>query len=124
MTTLRPYSLEDPTPSSRGDGCTLTSIFSPNWQFSHFRLEDGRISFEVILTAVDRGFQYPIPIYQGKAVEGKEGWYECEVGQDGGNGLPLWPYACRFRYDGDSKNGGGLVLDAQWQCEDLDEVHP
>ncbi|KAH6622647.1 hypothetical protein F5144DRAFT_656109 [Chaetomium tenue] len=131
-TTLRPYALEDPAPSwvstpPRGDGCTLTSIFAPRWQFSAFRLDGGAVSFEIILRAGDIGFQYPIPVYQGAAVEGQEeeGWYACEVGADGGNGLPLWPYQCRFRYEeGAEGKGGTLVLDADWECRDLDRVHP
>ncbi|KAK4152588.1 hypothetical protein C8A00DRAFT_44343 [Chaetomidium leptoderma] len=121
VTTLRPYVLEDPTPASpRGDGCTLTSIFAPRWQFSAFQVNGGQVTFEVILNAPDRGFQYPIPIYQGEKTEGG-GWYKCEVGADGGNGLPLWPYQCEFRYDADTK---GLVLRADWECRDLDGVHP
>ncbi|KAH6848118.1 hypothetical protein B0I37DRAFT_432215 [Chaetomium sp. MPI-CAGE-AT-0009] len=127
-TTLRPYALEDPAPGwaatpPRGDGCTLTSIFDPRWQFSAFRVDGGAVSFEIILVAGDRGFQYPIPVYQGEAVEveGEEGWYECEIGADGGNGLPLWPYRCSFRYEGE---GGGLVVKADWECMDLDREHP
>ncbi|KAK4248889.1 hypothetical protein C7999DRAFT_39887 [Corynascus novoguineensis] len=132
VTTLRPYALEEPIPPTR-DGCTLTSIFNPRWEFSHFQTttsgdetEDdstsGTVSFEVILAAEDRGFQYPIPIYQGEALEGEEeGWYECDIGADGGNGLPLWPYKCSFRYDAE---GQGLELKADWACRDLDRENP
>jgi hypothetical protein len=81
------------------------------------------------LAAEDRGFQYPIPIYQGEPVkgeDGKEGWYECEIGADGGNGLPLWPYKCRFMYEGQTGQGeaGVLGLEAEWECRDLDGAHP
>jgi hypothetical protein len=129
-TTLRPYALEDPAPGwaatpPRGDGCTLTSIFKPQWRFSSFRLDGGVVSFEIILAAGDIGFQYPIPVYQGAAVEGEEGWYQCEVGADGGNGLPLWPYQCKFKYGGGEEGSGGeLVLEADWACKDLDREHP
>jgi hypothetical protein len=129
VTTLRPYALEEPTPSTRGDGCTLTSILNPRWQFSHFGVTAGEVGFEVILAAEDRGFQYPIPIYQGEPVKGdgeEEGWYECEIGADGGNGLPLWPYKCRFKYEGQTGQGeaGVLGLEAEWECRDLDGAHP
>lgn len=84
------------------------------------------MSFEIILAAGDVGFQYPIAVYQGGEVEGEEGWYTCEVGADGGNGLPLWPYQCRFRYEegGEEGKGGALVLEADWACKDLDREHP
>ncbi|KAL2185595.1 hypothetical protein L209DRAFT_452530 [Thermothelomyces heterothallicus CBS 203.75] len=138
VTTLHPYALEDPVVPTR-DGCTLTSIFNPRWQFSHFATtayaddddddDDEKkggsaaaVSFEIILAAEDRGFQYPIPVYQGGEEEGEEeGWYECDIGADGGNGLPLWPYRCSFRYDAD---GQELELKADWACQDLDREHP
>lgn len=130
VVTLPPYALEEPLP--RRDGCTLTSIFNPRWQFSAFRIYDddngdngssaGSVSFEVILQAQDRGFQYPIPIYQGAPVESDdEGWYECDIGADGGNGLPLWPYECTFKY---TRATNELVLDAKWACRDLDLDQP
>lgn len=119
--------LEDPAPSQRGDGCTLTSIFNPRWQFSAFSVVDKAVGFEVILAAEDRGFQYPMPVNQGEPLapeagdEKDAGWFRCDIGADGGNGLPLWPYACSLRYDGESKE---LVMRAQWQCLDLDAGHP
>ncbi|KAK4238832.1 hypothetical protein C8A03DRAFT_14766 [Achaetomium macrosporum] len=124
VVTLPPYSLEDPTPQSRGDGCTLTSIFHPAWQFSDFEVHDANtssasVTFEMILDAENRGFQYPIPIYQGKPLDG--GFYQCDIGADGGNDLPLWPYQCSFKYTADKKE---LVLNADWACQDLDEAHP
>jgi len=61
-----------------------------------------------------------MPISQGKVV-GSGPWYECEIGSDGGNGLPLWPYKCQFKYDAAKKE---LVLDANWECRDLDVRHP
>jgi hypothetical protein len=87
---------------------------------------DGKVGFVVILAAEDVGFQYPMPIYQGDALEGEEGWYACVVGEDGGNGLPLWPYRCSLRYEagGDSGEGGELVMRADWRCVDLDAAHP
>ncbi|KAK4141971.1 uncharacterized protein C8A04DRAFT_30373 [Dichotomopilus funicola] len=134
ITTLPPYVLTDsiPIPPSRGDGCTLTSLFEPGWVFSAFQSvttntttgdseeEKETVSFEMILAAQDIGFQYPIPIYQGEAGD-EEGWWACEIGADGGNGLPLWPYECRFKWDGETK---GLVVDAKWECKDLDLEHP
>jgi hypothetical protein len=90
---------------------------------------DGKVGFEVILAAEDVGFQYPMPIYQGEALEGEEGeegWYACVVGEDGGNGLPLWPYRCSLRYEAGEEGGKGgeLVMRADWRCVDLDAAHP
>jgi hypothetical protein len=121
VVTLPPYSIEEPIPAR--DGCTLSSIFNPRWLFSSFRVDDAdssspAVSFEIILQT-ERGFQYPIPIYQGAALE--SGWYECDIGADGGNGLPLWPYQCSFKYTPASKE---LVLKADWACQDVDPNHP
>lgn len=86
-------------------------------------MTDSRVTFEIILMAEDRGFQYPILVSQGEALtdEGNKGWYACDIGEDGGNGLPLWPYECIFKYD---KEGSGLELRAKWKCTDLDRAHP
>lgn len=113
--------LEDPTPSSRGDGCTLTSILNPRWEFSDFTVINEQVAFEVILMAEDRGFQYPMPIYQGEPLEDEEGWYACVVGEDGENGLPLWPNKCSLRWEGEARE---LVMRAEWECTDLDAAHP
>jgi hypothetical protein len=43
--------LEDPAPSPRGYGCTLTSILNPRWEFSAIAEKDGQGGFEVILAA-------------------------------------------------------------------------
>lgn len=118
VVTMPPYVIEDPAPAR--DGCTVSSIFNPRWVFSGFAIVGGAVSFEVILQT-DRGFQYPIPIYQGEPTKPGPGWYECDIGADGGNGLPLWPYECRFRYTPETKQ---LVLDAKWACQDLDVDHP
>ncbi|KAL2265811.1 hypothetical protein VTJ83DRAFT_6911 [Remersonia thermophila] len=120
---LAPYALEDPVLGA-SDYCTLTSILRPRWTFSHFALvgEQQDVYFEVILEVEDRRFQYPIPVNQGKPAEGekKGGWYECVVGDDGGNGLLLFPYWCQFKYDKESKT---LEVKARWACNDLDRVN-
>lgn len=123
VVTLPPYAIEDPAPAP--DGCTISSLLDPRWSFSAFNIFDANsssstVTFEVILQT-DRGFQYPIPIYQGAPVEGNEGWYECDIGADGGNALPLWPYQCSFKYTAATQE---LVLDADWSCQDLDRDHP
>lgn len=138
VVTLAPYALDDPVPSP-GDGCTLTSLFEPAWTFSSFEVDysdDGStsssnttssgsgspsVSFEIILDAANTGLQYPIPITQGDAVKGSAGWYACDIGPDGGDDLPLWPYRCSFAYAPDTKQ---LQLKADWACRDLDRVHP
>ncbi|KAM7187472.1 hypothetical protein V8F33_011212 [Rhypophila sp. PSN 637] len=124
LTILAPFVIEDPIPQR--DGCTLTSIFNPKWSFSQFSVtttpagkED--IFFNIILAAENRGFQFPIPIYTGEAVKGKEGWYNCVVGQDGENAAPLWPYQCEFKYENATKN---LEIRADWACVDFDPEHP
>ena len=119
VVTLPAYSIEDPVPSR--DGCTLSSIFNPRWLISSFWVIDNAVSFEIILQTDSRGFQYPMPIYQGEAVAGSPGWYQCQVGADGGNGLPLWPYACTFKYTAATKE---FVLKADWACQDLDAKSP
>lgn len=136
-TTLAPYVLTDPRPTR--DGCTLTSLLNPRWTFSHFRIYNGSVpspesippigvdpqtpiipqgvSFDIILAAEERGFQYPIEVYQGEEKEG--GWYECVIGPDGENGVALWPYWCEFRWDGGTRE---LRIRARWECEELSSV--
>jgi len=128
ITPLTPYSIEDPVPAR--DACTITSVVSPQWTFSHFTLTTEQdkttpvVSFDIILATQNRGFQYPIEIYQGAPVEGgsaHDGWYECDIGPDGGNGLPLWPNKCSFKYDTETKD---FTLRANWACEELDPENP
>lgn len=122
-TPLAPYSITDPT--APRDGCTLTSLFNPAWSFSSFVVDETKtpsaVSFDVILATQNRGYQYPITISQGAAVAGQAGWFRCEVGPDGGNGQPLWPETCVFRYDGAA---GEMELKAEWKCADLDPERP
>ena len=73
------------------------------------------VSFELILATENRGYQFPISIAQGKALA--DGWFQCEVGPDGGNGQPLWPETCTFKYDGATRE---LELKGEWKCGDLD----
>ncbi|AEO71843.1 uncharacterized protein THITE_117079 [Thermothielavioides terrestris NRRL 8126] len=135
VVTLQAYSLTDPV-APFGDGCTLTSIFNPAWEFSAFEVDDtnnggggsndtsssASVSFGIILAAQNRGFQFPIAITQGNATAGAgAGWYECAIGPDGGDDLPLWPYQCVFRYTAATKE---LQLRADWACRDLDQAHP
>ena len=132
VTTLKPFVIEDPIPGR--DGCTLTSIFHPSWAFSQFSVTTlssstsasssvpkQELFFNIILQTDSRGFQYPIPIYQGEAVSGQEGWYKCVVGQDGENAAPLWPYECSFAYNSSTK---GLTIKADWACQEFDPAHP
>jgi hypothetical protein len=127
---LPPFSIEDPNVA--GDGCTLTSIFDPKWTFSVFTVEgkasaaapaaveNPLVGFNIILETPNRRYQYPMPIAQGKRI-GDGPWYDCEVGTDGGNGLPLWPYQCSLQYDASKKE---LTLKADWACSDLDAEQP
>ncbi|CAP65119.1 uncharacterized protein PODANS_5_7010 [Podospora anserina S mat+] len=120
IVTLQPYSIEDPVPATQ-DSCTLSSIYSPKWQFSYFSTYNGSISFEIILQT-NRGFRYPNPVYQGKSAG--DGWWECEMGYDGGAQVPegpLWPYKCQFRWDEGRKE---LSLRAEWECLELDAENP
>ncbi|KAL1839316.1 hypothetical protein VTJ49DRAFT_1644 [Mycothermus thermophilus] len=117
--TLAPYALEDPVLTA-SDHCTLTSILHPRWTFSHLALvgeKQEEVYFEVILEVDNRGFQYPIAVNQGEEVQGAEGWYECVIGDDGDNGLPLFPYWCQFKYERETKT---LEMKAKWACNDLD----
>jgi len=127
---LPAFSIEDPVPGA--DGCTVSSIFKPQWALSSFAIDGatgastsnagtGVISFNIILQTGTRGFQSPIAVSQGAAVPNSPGWYKCEVGPDGGIGQPLWPYDCTLRYNAESKE---LTLKADWACEDLDKEHP
>ncbi|KAK0736669.1 hypothetical protein B0T21DRAFT_384125 [Apiosordaria backusii] len=120
VVTLAPYSIEDPVPSNQ-DSCTISSIFNPRWQFSYFSTYNNSISFEIILQT-NRGFRYPNPVYQGKATG--DGWFECDIGYDGGSQVPdgpLWPYKCQFAYDKETKE---LTLKADWECTELDPANP
>lgn len=122
-TTLPPYSIEDPVP--RADGCTLSSILSPKWTFSAFSLATDdlatTVTFEVILVTQLRGFQYPIPVSVAIPHAADADWYPCEIGPDGQNEAPLWPYECSVKYKSDEKQ---IVLNAAWACRDLDDKHP
>ncbi|KAK4199481.1 hypothetical protein QBC40DRAFT_328607 [Triangularia verruculosa] len=120
VVTLPPYSIEDPVPSNT-DSCTVSSIYNPRWQFSYFSTYNNSISFEIILQT-NRGFRYPNPVYQGKARG--DGWFDCEIGYDGGSQVPdgpLWPYRCQFKWDGEGKV---LELRAEWECTELDPGNP
>ncbi|KAK5651906.1 hypothetical protein OQA88_11565 [Cercophora sp. LCS_1] len=124
---LPAFSVEDPQPGA--DGCTISSIFKPQWSLSAFAI-DGKtgpatasaeqtVSFNIILATGSRGFQYPISVSQGKALT--DGWYECDVGPDGEQGPPLFPYKCSLKWDGEGKV---LSLKADWKCVDLDGENP
>ena len=119
---LAPYSIEDPVPGP--DGCTLASIFHPQWTLSAFTVEvnsetnTSALSFEIILQTGTRGFQYPISIYQGAD---EEGWYKCDIGENGNIGQTLFPTSCRFQYEAAAQK---LTLDADWECSVLDADHP
>ncbi len=78
------------------------------------------VYFEMILDT-NRGFQYPIPVYQGKPVEGSAGWYHCIVGEDGENADPLYPHQCTLQYKADTKE---LTVKADWRCQELDPARP
>ncbi|KAK1830985.1 hypothetical protein QBC39DRAFT_382765 [Podospora conica] len=123
-TQLAPYSITDPTPQAR-DGCTLSSLFDPQWRFSSFVVDETKtpaaVEFNLILQAQGPGFQGPITISQGAAVAGAAGWFRCVVGPDGELAPPLWPETCQFKYDGAS---GEFLLDAEWKCRDLDPERP
>ncbi|KAK3313585.1 hypothetical protein B0H66DRAFT_629527 [Apodospora peruviana] len=126
VVTLQPFVIEDPVPSR--DGCTLTSMFHPAWAFSSFSVTTANATgglpelfFNLILATDSRGFQFPIPIYQGDKVAGQEGWYKCVVGTDGENAAPLWPYECSFKYVAERKE---LTLKADWACQEFDPDHP
>lgn len=121
------FSIEDPQPGA--DGCTISSIFQPQWSLSAFTIDgsagpatanaDQKVSFNIILATGSRGFQYPIYVTQGKAIE--DGWYECDIGPDGEQGPPLFPYKCSLKWDGE---GSVLSLKADWKCVDLDAENP
>ncbi|KAK4223380.1 hypothetical protein QBC38DRAFT_517170 [Podospora fimiseda] len=117
---LPPYAIEDPVP--RADGCTISSILNPVWTFSHFSLasnaETTTVTFEVILATARRGFQYPIPVSVTIPHAGDAVYYPCEIGPDGENEAPLWPYECSVKYAADTKE---IVLSAAWACHDLDD---
>jgi hypothetical protein len=122
---LSPYSLQDPAPS--GDGCTISSIYHPQWSFSAFEVDEtvttgaSAVSFNLILQTGNPGFQFPIAISQDTPVAGSSSWYHCAIGPDGENALPLWPTDCTFKYDKATKQ---LSLNANWACNDLDLAHP
>jgi hypothetical protein len=127
-TPLAPYSIEDPVPGP--DGCTLSSIFHPQWTFSSFEVDTNAqnassVSFEVILRTGSPGFQFPISIYQGDTTRlagGDDGsWYACVIGPSGDIGQPLWPTACSFQYRPATQQ---LTLKADWACAELDPDHP
>ncbi|KAK4165465.1 hypothetical protein QBC43DRAFT_208397 [Cladorrhinum sp. PSN259] len=121
--TLPPYAIEDPVP--RADGCTLSSILSPKWTFSAFSLASDNmtttVTFEVILATQRRGFQYPIPISVAIPHGSDAVYYPCEIGPDGQNDAPLWPYECSVKYAAEEKE---VVLSAAWACQDLDDKNP
>lgn len=67
---LAPYPIEDPVPSPVG--CTISSIYRPQWIYSSFEVESDQhnassVSFHIILTTGDAGFQFPISITQAAA---------------------------------------------------------
>lgn len=124
-TPLAPYSVEDPVLGP--DGCTLSSIFHPQWTFSTFEVDSSAttpqsVSFEIILRTGSPGFQFPIAIYQDAApLAGDGSWYPCVIGPSGDIGQVLWPSACSFQYLAASKQ---LTLKADWACGELDPDHP
>ncbi|KAK3985429.1 hypothetical protein QBC44DRAFT_374158 [Cladorrhinum sp. PSN332] len=121
--TLPPYAIEDPVP--RADGCTLSSILNPKWTFSAFSLASDdlttTVTFEVILVTQRRGFQYPIAISVAIPHAADAVYYPCEIGPDGENEAPLWPYECSVKYAAEEKE---IVLSAAWACQDLDDKNP
>ncbi|KAK4184375.1 hypothetical protein QBC35DRAFT_540527 [Podospora australis] len=125
-TTLAPYSLEAPVP--RADGCTISSILRPTWSFSAFEIASSNpedpsawesVTFEIILATNNRGFQFPIPISFRK--DPTKEWFPCEIGPDGENDRPLFPYKCEAQFDAATKE---LKLKADWECKEFDEEHP
>ncbi|KAK0726844.1 hypothetical protein B0T26DRAFT_636167 [Lasiosphaeria miniovina] len=124
---LAPYSIEDPT--IMPDGCTIESVLGPQWTFSSFEVDTPdsgssgppSVSFNVILQTQNRGFQFPLSIYQGAPIANSSAWYECDLGGGGNTGQPLWPIACSFQYTPATQ---ALVLKADWSCSEFDPVHP
>ncbi|OIW23408.1 hypothetical protein CONLIGDRAFT_585806 [Coniochaeta ligniaria NRRL 30616] len=122
---LVPYSIEDPVPGP--DGCTLSSIFHPQWTFSAFEVDStgtnaSSTSFEIILRTGSPGFQFPISISQDTtALAGDGSWYSCIIGPSGDIGQPLWPTSCSFKYQATTQE---LSLRAEWSCSELDPDHP
>jgi hypothetical protein len=121
-----PYSIEEPTTGP--DGCTISSIYRPQWRFSAFEVDTDQknvpsVYFEIILVTGSPGFQFPISIMQDATpLAGGDGsWYNCVVGPAGDIGEPLWPTACSFKYEAATKK---LTLRADWTCAELDADHP
>lgn len=121
---LPPYSIEEPTPGA--DGCTLTSLFKPQWTFSTFEADsingkDWSVSFNIILSTPSAGYQFPISITQGTNSLASDSWYPCVIGEAGDTGDALWPTDCSVQYNSASKE---LNMKANWTCADLDPNHP
>ena len=116
---LPPYSIEDPLPSA--DGCTISSIYHPQWTFSHFKVDGNTsaVGFNVILQTQKRGFQYPIPVTQDVAAG--DGWFSCAIEEGLDTEEPLWPTACSLQYKPATKE---LIVKADWICVDLDPERP
>lgn len=122
---LVPYSIEDPIPGP--DGCTLSSIFRPQWTFSAFEVDSSggnasSVSFNIILRTGSPGFQFPISVSQDTTAPAGDGsWHACVIGAGGDTGPPLWPTACSFKYQATTQE---LTLRADWSCSELDPDRP
>jgi hypothetical protein len=128
--TLPPYSLADPR--AFPDGCTLSSILSPQWTFSDFMItgnspgastndtSTSTVYFEIILKTSNQGFQRPMLVWQDAPVANSS-YYSCAIGTGGNTGQILWPQDCTFQFIPSTKE---LTLKANWICSELDSNHP
>ncbi|KAH8896433.1 hypothetical protein GQ53DRAFT_603414, partial [Thozetella sp. PMI_491] len=127
QTVLPPYSIEDPllTP----DGCTASSIMSPSWGFSNFRIESrpsnstetsSTVSFDMVLETQDNEFLHSVAVSRPNITLGtmQDSWYPCTFAQ---GEAPVAPRNCSFRYRPSTNT---LDVDAEWTCNDLDSKHP
>ncbi len=146
-TKLPAYSIEDPMPVP--DGCTISSILSPTWNFSDFSLEHNNtsnasyVTFLVSLgTGVPSNFggAEPVAIAGGITPTPEPMGHMGHMNSVSSMAAPsssdasAWspcvfaegvtpsaPSNCSFRYDSAT---GKLELKADWLCDDLDADRP